>query len=87
MFHGDPAQPVQELLDEIKGEAVRGANNGNLNYLMPAFAALLVKMSIAADARATAMEKWTKIIVWLTTVLTLLTLVLVWDAVEKHFLN
>jgi hypothetical protein len=87
MFKGDPAQPVQELLDEIKGEAVRGANDGNLNFLMPAFTALLVNLSDAADARAKAMEKWTKIIVWLTAVLTLLTLVLVWDAVERHLLK
>ncbi len=31
------------------------------------------------------MEKWTKVIVWLTAVLTILTVALVWDAFEKHF--
>jgi hypothetical protein len=74
-------------LDEIKAEAVRGANDGNLNFLMPALTALLVKLSDAADTRAKAMEKWTKLIVWLTAVLTILTLALVWDAFEKHFLR
>jgi len=76
---------MQELLDEIKNESVRGANDGNLNFLMPAFTALLVKLSQAADDRAKAMEKWTKVIVWLTVILTILTLALVWDAFEKHF--
>jgi hypothetical protein len=75
------------LLDEIKTEAVRGANDGNLNFLMPAFTALLVKLSEAADVRARAMEKWTKLIVWLTAVLTTLTVALVWDAFDKHFLR
>jgi hypothetical protein len=37
------------LLDEIKAEAVRGGNSGNLAFLMPAFAALLVKLSSAAN--------------------------------------
>ena len=87
MFKGDPTQSVQELLDEIKGEAVRGAQNGNLNFMMPAFTALLIKMSEAADVRSKAMEKWTRIIVWLTAVLAILTLALVWDAFEKHFLR
>ncbi|HKN29731.1 MAG TPA: hypothetical protein VJY34_18325 [Roseiarcus sp.] len=85
MFKGDPTQSMQELLDEIKNESVRGANDGNLNFLMPAFTALLVKLSQAADDRAKAMEKWTKVIVWLTVILTILTLALVWDAFEKHF--
>jgi hypothetical protein len=87
MWRGDPTQSVQELLDAIKTESVRGGMNGNLTYLMPAFTALLVKLSEAADVRAKAMEKWTKIIVWLTAVLTVLTLALVWDAFEKHFLK
>jgi hypothetical protein len=58
------------LLDEIKSEATRGANDGNLNYLMPAFTALLIKMSEAADRRA-------KILVWLTWTIAILTLALV----------
>jgi hypothetical protein len=87
MFKGDPTQSMQELFDEIKAESVRGANEGNLNFLMPAFTALLVKLSQAADDRAKAMEKWTKVIVWLTDVLTILTLALVWDAFEKHLLK
>jgi hypothetical protein len=37
MFKGEPSDDVKKLLDEIRGEAVRGANSGNLNFLMPAF--------------------------------------------------
>ena len=87
MFKTDPTLSTRALLDEIKNEAVRGANNGNLNFLMPAFTTLLVKLSDAADARAKAMEKWTKIIGWLTVVIAALTVALVWDALEKHFLR
>ena len=87
MFKGDPTQSVKELLDEIKTEAVRGGLSGNLTYLMPALTALLVKLSDAADVRAKAMERWTKIIAWLTAVLALLTLAVVWDVLEKHFLR
>jgi hypothetical protein len=84
LFSGDPNQSTQELLDIIKSETVRGANNGNLNYLMPAFTALLVKLSDAADKRA-------KVVIWLTVILTVLTVIiaaltgaLVWDAVERR---
>jgi hypothetical protein len=77
MFKGEPADEVQKLLDEIKGEAVRGAQDGKLNFLMPAFASLLVNLSNAADRRAKVIEKWTKAIFWLTGVLIALTLVLV----------
>lgn len=84
LFSGEPNQSTQELLDIIKGEAVRGANNGNLNYLMPAFTALLVKLSEAADRRA-------NVVMWLTVILTVLTILiaaltgaLVWDAFERH---
>jgi hypothetical protein len=84
MLKGDPTQSVDELLAAIRGEAVRGANSGNLNYLMPAFTALLVRLSEAADVRAKVLEKWTKVIVWLTVVLTLATLILVLDVIEKH---
>jgi|HubBroStandDraft_6_1064221.scaffolds.fasta_scaffold2283599_1 hypothetical protein len=87
MFRGDQTQSVQELLDAIKGEAVRGANSRNLIYLMPALTGLLVKLSEAADVRAKSLEKWTKRIGWLTAVLIVLTLVLVWDVLEKHFLK
>ena len=77
MFKGEPTDEVQKLLDEIKGEAVRGAQDGKLNLLMPAFASLLVNLSNAADRRAKVIEKWTKAIFWLTGVLIALTLVLV----------
>jgi hypothetical protein len=36
MFQGEPDWSTKQLLDEIKLEAVRGGNNGNLTYLMPA---------------------------------------------------
>jgi len=65
MFKGDQSQSTKELLDYIKTEAVRGGTNGNLTYLMPAFAALFVKPSDATDFRA-------KVIMWLTGVLTVL---------------
>jgi len=52
MFKGDPKQSTRELLDEIKAEAVRGAQEGNLTYLMPALTALFVKLSDAAKTRA-----------------------------------
>jgi hypothetical protein len=84
MFKGEPSQSVRELLDEIKAESVRGSQHGNLTFLMPAFTALLVKLSEAADVRAKTMERWTKIIGWLTAVLAILTVVLVLDALEQH---
>jgi hypothetical protein len=59
---------------------------GNLTYLMPAFTALLVKLSDAADVRAKTIESWTKAVVWLTIVLIIPTGVLVWDVLEKNFL-
>ncbi len=34
MFQGDPSQSTKELLDQIKEEAVQGANDGNLTYMM-----------------------------------------------------
>jgi hypothetical protein len=54
--------------------------------LMPAFTALLVKLSDAADVRAKTIESWTKAVVWLTIVLIIPTGVLVWDVLEKNFL-
>jgi hypothetical protein len=49
MFKGEPDWSTKQLLDEIKGEAVRGADKGNLNYLMPAFAALLIKLVVCCS--------------------------------------
>jgi len=49
MFKGEPDWSTKQLLDEIKAESVRGGNSGNLAFLMPAFAALLVKLSSAAN--------------------------------------
>jgi len=86
MFKGDPNQSVQELLDEIKGEAVRGSNNGNLNFLTPAVASLLVKLSDAADNRAKIIERWTKLIAGLTIVLIILTVPLAWDTLKSFVL-
>jgi hypothetical protein len=84
MFKGDPEQSVKELFDEIKGQSVSGAQSGNLNYLMPAFVALLIKLSNAADKRAGVMFWLTVAITALTIILTLLTGALVWDAFERH---
>jgi uncharacterized membrane protein len=78
MFTGDPSQSTKELLDEIKAEAVRGSQAGNLNSLMPAFTALLVKLSERADARARTMERLTIVLVVLTVVIALLTALLAW---------
>jgi hypothetical protein len=76
MFTGDPSRSTKELLDEIKNEAVRGSQDGNLTYPMPAVAALFIKLSEAADARARAIEKLTKVLVILTIVIAVLTLVI-----------
>ena len=84
MFQGDPEQSVKELFDEIKSQSVSGAQNANLNYLMPAFVALLIKLSNAADKRARVMFWLTVAITVLTIILTLLTGALVWDAFERH---
>ena len=66
MFKGDPEWPTKRLLDAIKTEAVRGGTDGNLNYLMPAFSALLIKLSDAADERAQTIVKLRQTIVTLT---------------------
>jgi hypothetical protein len=84
MFQGDPEQSVEELFGEIKSQSISGSQNGNLNYLMPAFVALLIKLSTAADKRARVMFWLTVAITVLTIILTLLTGALVWDAFERH---
>jgi hypothetical protein len=66
MFKGEPDWTTEQLLDEIKGESVRGGNSGNLTYLMPAFSALIVKLSNAADARARTIVNLTWALVILT---------------------
>jgi hypothetical protein len=78
MWQGDPSQSTKELLDIIKQESVRGGQNGNLTYLMPAVAALFVKLSEAADRRARIMQ-------WLTIAIAALTIVLVVLAVIPLF--
>ncbi len=80
MWEGNQNQSVQELLDIIKTESVRGGMNGNLSYLMPAFTALLVKLSTAADKRAKIIVRLTAILTILTLILTILTFVLAWKA-------
>jgi hypothetical protein len=76
MFTSDSSRSTKELLDEIKNEAVRGSQDGNLTYLMPAVATLFIRLSEAADARARTMEKMTKVLVGLTIVIAVLTLVI-----------
>ena len=84
MFKGEPDWTTQQLLDEIKSEAVRGGMNGNLSYLMPAFTALLVKLSTAADARAKKIVFLTWVLVVLTVVIVVLTAILLgFDVVKK----
>ena len=41
MFKGEPDWSTKQLLDAIKTEAVRGGNEGNLTFMMPAFSALI----------------------------------------------
>jgi hypothetical protein len=76
MFQGEPEWTTKQLLDAIKTESVRGGNNGNLPYLMPAFTALLVKLSNAADARARTIVNLTWALVILTVAIAVLTAVL-----------
>ena len=76
MWKGEPDWSTQQLLDAIKNESVRGGQNGNLTYLMPAFSALLVKLSNAADARAKTIVNLTWALVILTVAIAVLTAVL-----------
>jgi hypothetical protein len=76
MFQGEPDWPTKQLLEEIKAEAVRGGNSGNLAFMMPAFTALLVKLSNAADARAKKIVTLTWVLVVLTVVIAILTAIL-----------
>jgi hypothetical protein len=76
MWKGEPDWSTQQLLDAIKNEAVRGTQTGNLNFLMPALAALLVKLSNAADARAKTIVNLTWTLVVLTVAIAVLTAVL-----------
>jgi hypothetical protein len=78
MFQGDPNWSNETLLNAIKTEAVRAANNGNLAYLMPAFTALLIKLSDQADHRAKTIVALTWALVFFTIVILVLTAVLVW---------
>ena len=52
MFNADPTKSTDELLTEIKVAAVQGYNNANPVLSLPAFAALLVRLSRDADATA-----------------------------------
>ena len=83
MFQGGPDWSTKQLIDEIKGEAVRGGDSGNLTYLMPAFAALLVKLSNAADARARTMVILTWVLVVLTVAIAVLTAILLGHDIVK----
>jgi hypothetical protein len=76
MFQGEPDWTTKQLLDAIKAESVRGSNNGNLTFLMPAFSALLVKLSDAADARARKIVILSWVLVVLTVVIAILTAIL-----------
>ena len=67
MWKGEPDWSTQQLLDAIKT---------NLTYLMPAFSALLVKLSNAADARAKTIVNLTWALVILTVAIAVLTAVL-----------
>ena len=62
---------------------MRAGNNGNLAYLMPAFTALLVKLSNAADARAQTIVKLTWALVVLTVAILVLTGVLLFHYYQK----
>jgi hypothetical protein len=84
MLKGEPEWSTKQLLDEIKAEAVRGANSGNLNYLMPAFSALLVKLSNAADARARTLVVLTWVLVVLTVAIAVLTAILLGQAFGRE---
>jgi len=77
MFKDDPNQLAKELLDEIKAGLAPGGKDVSLNELLAGFMALLIKLSAAADKRA-------RVMTWLTIVITVLTGVLVWDALERH---
>jgi hypothetical protein len=63
IWKSEPEWSTKQLLEAIKNEAVRGGTGGNLTYLMPALAALLVKLSNAADKRAKILERWIKAVV------------------------
>jgi hypothetical protein len=78
IWKGEPEWSTKQLLEAIKTEAVRGGTNGNLTYLAPAVAALVIKLSNAADHQAKIIERWTKAVVWLTIVLVMLTIALVY---------
>ena len=84
MLQGDPSWSSERLWQEIKGEAVRGANDGNLNFLMPAFAALLIKLSIEADRRARHIIYLTWGLCVFTVALLILTAYLAWKEHAKE---
>jgi hypothetical protein len=78
MLQGEPSWSSERLWQEIKQEAVRGANDGNLNFLMPAFTALLVKLSAEADRRARTIVNLTWGLLALTVALLVLTAFQIW---------
>ena len=79
-FSGDPDLPIQELLTIVGSEALRGASGssaGNLNFALPHFAALLVRLSRDAERRSARIEKLTWAMTFLTLVLAILTAMLI----------
>jgi len=83
MFKGEPDWSTKQLLDAIKTEAVRGGKEGNLTFMMPAFSALIIELSNAADARSRTIVNLTWVLVALTVVITILTAILL----VKEFLK
>lgn len=76
MFNTDPNRTTEELLADIRNASTSAFNNKSLSFVPPPFAALLVKLSREADARAQIMQDLTKEIRWLTKVIVALTIVI-----------
>lgn len=82
-FNADPSRSKRELLAEIKSEAETGLRHGYVGFVVPAFAALLVKLSEEADATAQRVVRLTRWLIFLTIVLAILTALLLAEGAKQ----
>jgi hypothetical protein len=86
MYSVDTARTKAELLQAIRASSITGFNSRYPGFVMPSFAALLVKLSEEADSTAQRVVRLTRWLIGLTIVLAVLTALLLAEG-AKEFVN
>src|SRR5882757_5125569 len=89
LWNTNPNLTTNEILNNIKAGAVRGANDANMTFMIAPFSALLVKLSTDAEKTAEKTLKATNRLYWLTWALLVVTVLLLAkeavDLYDNHF--